>query len=309
MKTPFEIHFEIERRCRLLCRHCSSHAIRDLQRRGFTPQQMCDLAGLLGDFAIHVYLTGGEPLLCGDLTACMAGFSALPGETHVGLFTSGIVLRGSEAGPISPAEAAEMRRAGLENCYLSVYSAHPDVHDAMTRTPGSFAMTRQAMENLRREGVDVRFNSVVYSGNEEGLDALLACAGQAGASEVRLLKLIRHGSAAEAWEDLRLKTGTHSDRVQALLAAQAGKTGPRVTLSGHPQLAPCRPFAAAQGCQAGSRLLYVAYTGEVYPCACAKNREKYRLGHLSDMEGLRQALRALPQGCRTHCLSSEEGHI
>ncbi len=307
VKTPFEVHFEIERRCRLLCRHCSSHAIRDMERRGYTLRQMCALTELLGDYAVHVYLTGGEPLLCGDLTEHMAALSALPVETHIGLFTSGIVMRGGAAEPLSAAQAAEMRQAGLENCYLSVYSARPEIHDTMTRTPSSFAMTRQAMESLRRAGVDVRFNSVVYAGNERELDGLLDYAAQVGASEVRLLKLIRHGSAAGVWEDLRLKSGVHSDRMQALLASRSGEEATRITISGHPQLAPCRPFDTAQGCQAGCRLLYVTYAGDVYPCACVKNNEKYRIGHIADAEGLRQALQSLPQGCRFRCLSGEDG--
>ena len=61
-------------------------------------------------------------------------------------------------------------------------------------------------------------------------------------------------------------------------------SGIKITASSCVDLLPCRPFDDAQGCQAGIKLAYVTAEGDIYPCASTKNRPRYRLGNIKEIE-------------------------
>lgn len=307
VRVPFEIHFEIERNCELKCSHCSSHLIKKYDERGFSFGDIAQLIRQLNEYSVHVFFTGGEPLLSADLDDLIQHVSRQPAETHVGLFTTGILLHNGELAAITDAQARHMRALGLETCYMSIYSSDPAVHDSMTNISSSHHLTCNAMLHLLKQGIDVRFNTVVFSQNEGEINGIVEYANSIGASEVRLLKLIKHGNAIQNWERLRLSKQTHSNILSELILQN--RISPRITISGHPHLAPCRPFSTSAGCEAGIRLLYVTYLGEVYPCACAKNNPNYRICHISEADKLKDYLANRKNTCRKRCLSSKEGVI
>ncbi|TYQ18420.1 UNVERIFIED_CONTAM: MoaA/NifB/PqqE/SkfB family radical SAM enzyme [Acetivibrio alkalicellulosi] len=308
MKFPFEIHFEIERNCELRCKHCSSHLIRDQVKRKYTFLDIAQLIQLLNKYSVYVFFTGGEPLLSKDISELIQHVSIQPIDTHVGLFTSGITSnKEGNLESITNERARKMHSIGLEMCYVSVYSYDSVIHDSMTNIQSSHLLTNNAMKNLLKEGIDVKFNSVIYSDNENDIDGILEYANFIGASEVRLLKLIQHGNAKKNWDELCLTHNKHCNILINYLNRQ--NFFPQITISGYPQIAPCRPFDSSRGCEAGVRLLYITYLGDVFPCACTKNNPYYKICHISDVDKLKKYLYNINSTYRLCCLSTKEGYV
>src|SRR4029077_17959782 len=80
------------------------------------------------------------------------------------VFTNGIGLT----------EAKVERLAALEplTVELSIFSAGPEVHDAITRVPGSFRRLMAAIERLKRHGLRVYLKTVAMKPNLAGLGKL-----------------------------------------------------------------------------------------------------------------------------------------
>ncbi|MBW9159711.1 4Fe-4S cluster-binding domain-containing protein [Clostridium tagluense] len=61
-----EIYFEIENKCLLSCKHCSSSSLKDSKQQSYKLEDIKSFINVLDD-QLHVYLTGGEPLLNRDI--------------------------------------------------------------------------------------------------------------------------------------------------------------------------------------------------------------------------------------------------
>lgn len=165
-------------------------------------------------------------------------------STETGLFTTGIVFDNGLV-PISVSTVSKLAACGLSFCYVSIYSHLGRIHDAMTQCPGSFAMTGEVIRRFVQAHVDVRFNTVVYKGNQADPDSIFVYGKSLGVSEVRLLKLVRHGDAAANWDQLipELDGAEFVRMIDRLKAAHSGSI--RLTVSSLPDIMACSPTATA----------------------------------------------------------------
>lgn len=143
-----EIHFEIENKCLLKCRHCSSNATSKGVKFDYPIEQMLELLSAIPEEKT-VFFTGGEPLLYKNLDTLLSSIKKL-GNIAVGFFTSGVVNNNGSICPISKKHAGSLAEAGLKICYFSVYSHDAKVHDWMTQTPGSYNITQESIKALKR---------------------------------------------------------------------------------------------------------------------------------------------------------------
>lgn len=304
MKEHFEIHFEIEQHCGLSCRHCSSSGIRSSGLRGYSNDDITKMLSLFTRYDLFVSLTGGEPLLHQNIEDVISSIKSSHPSVEIGLFTTSLIIDNGIVSPLSMSFAERLSDVGISFCYVSVYSNKETTHDIMTQNEGSYYKTRKAIQNLITAGIDVRFNTVVYNGNEKHLSEITECAKELGASEVRLLKLVKHGDAGANWNDIfvDLNDAELNDIFEKLKKEYGDST--RITISSLPKYTPCRPFDNSLGCQAGTLLLYVAYDGFVYPCACTKNLSKYKICHISDIPQIRGYLERITNSANFTCLQN-----
>ena len=276
-----EIHFEIENRCLLGCRHCSSYASSDGCKMDYSVKDMASfLNGLKGKK--EVFLTGGEPLLHPEIEMILKRLHTEADGTVLGMFTTGITGNDAQIGSISEQYAQELARNGLEICYLSVYSCSKKEHDWMTNREGSFDLTKDSISHLRKAGIEIRFNTVVTSKNQNRIPELLEMAKDWGAAEVRLLKLINHGRAKNCWDTI----GITEEQYRCTIKSVLHRDNPvRITASGAVDIVPCRSFCGKNVCPAGKKLWYVTYQGDVYPCASVKNLSRYKIGNIKEEMG------------------------
>lgn len=167
--TPFATAIlALTYRCQARCPHCyAAVAGRDAGDELTTGEWRALLDGVRARGALQVYFTGGEPLLREDLPDLVA-------HAHrIGLLsricTNGYLL--------TPALVGRLKRAGLNQCGISIDDADPLVHDRLRGLPGAFARAVEAFALLRAQGIDGRI--LVYASRDKipgGLERLVGLA-------------------------------------------------------------------------------------------------------------------------------------
>ncbi len=273
-----EIHFEIENKCLLTCRHCSSYASNSGREMNYSVSNMVSFLREL-EGKREVFLTGGEPLLYPAIEMLLKHLYIEVEEIVLGMFTTGIIESDKQIGAISEEYADQLAQNGLRVCYLSVYSHREEEHDWMTKVDGSFNLTRTSISHLIKAGIEVRFNSVITSKNLNQVQKLIELAKAWGVTEVRLLKLINHGRASDCWDAIGI---TEEEYRRTAETALRMSNPVRITASGMTDIIPCRTFCSQNVCPAGEQLWYITYCGDVYPCASVKNQPLYKMGNIKD---------------------------
>ena len=279
-----EIHFELNHECLLRCRHCSSSADSNRGKMCYTVEDMKRFLTLFPQER-HVFLTGGEPLLCGNLDSILLSLADVPKSGSIGLFTTGIIYGQGELCAVQPEQAQSLAVHGLKTCYFSLYAPSAQDHEWVTGIQGSFNLTLESIQNMRKQGVEAKVNLVVSRKNRDQLHLIIALASRLGCAEIRMLKPVCHGRATQCWTDFGLTNQEYQSCVAGVL--NNTRSDIKITASSCIDLLPCRPFDDAQGCQAGSKLAYVTIEGDVYPCASAKKRPRYKIGNIKEIESIR----------------------
>jgi MoaA/NifB/PqqE/SkfB family radical SAM enzyme len=155
-RIPLRGTIDLTYRCNNDCRHCwlrlapgAPERARELSFEDI--RRIADEARALGCRTWTI--SGGEPMLRPDfaeifdhLTARSAGYT---------LLTNGTL--------ITPAIARLMKRRGAK--LVALYGASPDVHDDITRTPGSFEALGRGIALLREAGAGFTVQVVPMKGN------------------------------------------------------------------------------------------------------------------------------------------------
>lgn len=305
-KKFYELQFELETNCLLDCVHCSSAAMRMAGVRNYSNQNILDMLSVFQG-PLHVYFTGGEPMLYEQLLMLCKQSVMLKSDLEIGLYTSGNMLGML---PITEYQAKELRQVGVVDCYLSVYSDVEEEHDRWTRRRGSFHNMVQSVENLLSAGIIAKSHLVLTRGNYNKLDDVINFCQQVGFTEVRILKLTPTGSAQTYWNEIGLSMEQQNRLIKELIQQQR-KDSVKLTFSGYPQLHACRPFKDGKRCQAGTNLLYVNAEGDIYPCACTKrDPDQFKICHITNIEKLREYISHMNFfECNERCFNENNENI
>ena len=155
--------FELTYRCSESCIHCynegSVHSDNDVNRRGDRNElsveeykHAIDEFKELGMFKICI--TGGDPFSNSHVWEILEYLYEK--EIAVEIYTNGYYLNGN----IDRLLSMYPRIVGV-----SVYSGIPEIHDAVTCTPGSFHRTIATMNELAKYGVPLQLKCCVFSTN------------------------------------------------------------------------------------------------------------------------------------------------
>lgn len=113
-------------------------------------------------------LTGGEPFryrgVDGAGVLDLAGYARNLGYESVEIYTNATLL--------NPGLVERIQELGL-SVAVSLYSSDPEVHNAVTRVPGSHEKTRKSLQLLRDRGVPVRVEVVVMRRNEHTVESTI----------------------------------------------------------------------------------------------------------------------------------------
>ncbi len=150
---PISVHLDITYRCNERCVHCYL----DHEDRGeMTTAEIADVLTQLADAGVFfLSLSGGEVLMRRDFFEIVERARQL--SFNVKVKTNGVMIREKEA--------ARLRQLGVEQIQISVYSHRPEVHDGITKLPGSLQKTIRAIRFLKSHGLKVTIANVLMAGN------------------------------------------------------------------------------------------------------------------------------------------------
>lgn len=154
-RIPISGHFELTGRCNLRCRHCYC-LFRNEKDSLNTLEVFAILESLKKSGVFGLVLTGGEIFMRKDILDILAW-----------LDRERFVIRINTNGTLVD-EKTVQTLAGFSNIHrihVSLYGAEEGVHDAITRSPGSFRKTLRALHLLREAGLDLRINCSVMKSN------------------------------------------------------------------------------------------------------------------------------------------------
>ena len=151
--VPLSVHLDITYRCNERCVHCYL----DHDDHGeMTTAEIADVLKQLAEAGVFfLSLSGGEVLMRQDFFEIVEKARKL--LFNVKVKTNGVMIRETEA--------ARLRQLGVEQVQISVYSHRPEVHDRITKLPGSLKRTIEAIRFLKSQGLKVSIANVLMRGN------------------------------------------------------------------------------------------------------------------------------------------------
>lgn len=141
-----------------------------------------------------VVFTGGEPTVRKDLVELVAYAREL-GYTSIQLQTNGRRLA-------YMTYARALVAAGMTEFAPSLHGSSADIHEGLTRAPGSWAQTIAGIRNVRALGLPIITNSVVTKSNASDLPALAALLVSLGVDQIQFAYVHPGGTAGENFDDV-----------------------------------------------------------------------------------------------------------
>lgn len=152
---PYTLVAELTYRCPLRCPYCSNptgDALRGDELDGDTWLRVFQEAEALG--VVQLNLTGGEPLLRGDLEGLIEEASRL--DLYTNLITSGV--------PLTYERLARFKDCGLDSVQVSIQGTTVGESDRIAGAP-SFHRKLEAMRWVRALGLPLTLNVVLHRQN------------------------------------------------------------------------------------------------------------------------------------------------
>ncbi|MFT5370399.1 MAG: heme b synthase [Candidatus Latescibacterota bacterium] len=259
--------------CNLRCAHCRASAEPGRSPEEMNTKQALKFVDDIADFAKPILvLSGGEPLYRPDILDIAA--HAHSRGLHVALATNGTL--------VDQAMAREIKKAGVSRVSISIDGVNHAMHDSFRGVPGAYEAALDGAGFLRREGVDVQFNTTVTQHNIDALPRIVALAEREKVVALHLFLLVPVGCGLEVAEteqisseeyenvlnwfyqksretdmEMRATCAPHYYRIIRQRAREEGR-----------KLTPKTDGMAAmtKGCLAGTGVCFVSYKGDVYPC-------------------------------------------
>jgi len=207
----FLLAINLTKRCNLACAHCymDAETLKYGGENELTTEEVC---GLLDDIAgrsteTMVVLTGGEPLMRGDLEELVAHGTKRGLSMVVG--TNGVAL--------TDKRVQSLKAAGALGAGISVDSLDPEKHDAFRGLPGAWEKTLNGIEACKRHDLSFQIHFSVTESNADEVPAMIAFARASGARVLNVFFLVCTGRG-ESMSDI--SPFTYERVLNQLVAAQ-----------------------------------------------------------------------------------------
>ncbi|MCC6876502.1 MAG: radical SAM protein [Sandaracinaceae bacterium] len=277
--APFSAMVEIADRCNETCAHC--YQIQGEKGELETDEWKSVFDELAQMGVLFLTISGGEATLRKDFLELVAHARAK--RFAVKLYTNGLTMTRELA--VSLAELA------VQEVQISLYSHRPEMHDWVTKVPGSWEKTVAGVRHLVELGVAVVVKTPLMTINADAIDEYLAFVQSLGA----------HYSI-----DPNLDPREDGDRESQRLAVDEAT---KARALAHPLLARPRPAPGATRelarsvCGACSGSVHIEADGEMRPCTLLG----VAVGH-AVRDGVRQAWARTEQGAAIRQLTWADLH-
>lgn len=256
---PFNVHLDLTYRCNERCVHCY------LDHDDHGEMSTAEIRDVLNQLAhagtLFLTISGGEIFLRSDLFEILECARDL--HFDIGLKTNALL--------IDAARARRLRALGVRRIQISIYSADPAIHDAITKVSGSLKRSLKAIGFLQAQGLPVKIACPLMKQNIAAYRSVLALAADLGVPYVLDLTispkmdgdasvLELRNSAQDVLPVLRDSAfGAHAcsrdDAFEAALALGSA-TSSGIESSAYDDIP----------CSAGHNSCYISPYGDVFPC-------------------------------------------
>jgi AdoMet-dependent heme synthase len=245
---PLSAHLDITWRCNERCVHCYLDHDGDGEMTTAEIKEVIRQLAESGTFFLSI--SGGEPLLRRDFFEILEYARAL--RFNVKLKTNAVM--------IGPKEAIRLRELGVEQVQISVYSNRPEVHDAITKLPGSLKRTLDAIRRLTAHGLKVSITNVLMNQNVGDAKAVRLLAKELGVGFVIDPTITPMLNGDRSIMDLGLSGDALKEvfRTEEFVGDVAEFCAPAATADDN--------VLDGYSCSAGHTLVYISPFGDVYPC-------------------------------------------
>jgi radical SAM protein with 4Fe4S-binding SPASM domain len=245
---PLSVQVDLTYRCNERCVHCYL----DHEDHGeMTTREITNLFDQLADAGVFfLTLSGGEILMRKDF------FDILE---HARARTFCVKLK-TNAVMIGRSEAERIRSLGVHSVQISIYSHRPEVHDSITKIPGSLERSIKAIGFLRASGLNVTIANVLMLHNIRDYSGVRALGAELGVS------VTIDPTITPKMDGDRSPLALNID--QAALANVFRDESLVGNVDAFCAPPPAADETAMDGvpCSAGHTACYVSPYGDVYPC-------------------------------------------
>ena len=245
---PLSVQLDLTYRCNERCIHCylDHHDHGEMS----TPE-IKDLLDQMADAGVfYLTISGGEILMRRDFFEILEHARAR--TFCIKLKTNGVLIRKKQAQLI--------HSLGVESVQVSIYSHRPEVHDAITKMPGSLKQSIDAIRLLRGHGIHVIIANVLMVHNAQDYAGVKALAAELDAQFV---------------VDPTITPMMDGDR--SILSLNVDEAALREVFQNEALVGNVEEFCApppgvdedalnSLPCSAGHTACYVSPYGDVYPC-------------------------------------------
>jgi radical SAM protein with 4Fe4S-binding SPASM domain len=246
--VPFSVQLDLTYRCNEQCVHCYL----DHDDHGeMTTVEIKHLLKEMAEAGVFILtLSGGEIFMRKDFFEILEYAREL--TFCIKLKTNAVLIR--------EAQAARLRDLGVESVQISIYSHRPEVHDAITKVPGSLQRSIRAIRFLRAQGLKVVVANVLMTQNMQDYHGVRALAEEIDARYTLdpTITPMMDGDRSI----LDLNAGESALRALFRDESLVGNAGEFCA----PPPAPTEDSMESLPCSAGHTACYVSPYGEFYPC-------------------------------------------
>ena len=241
---PLNAHLDVTYRCDLDCGHC--YLDNKTTWPEMTTAEWFNVLEQLHDAGVMFLVwSGGDVLMRSDFAELLSKASTL-----------GLMSRvKTHGGQVDQAWAEHFARNKVGRMDVSVFSLRAEVHDALTRRPGSLTNTLRGIAAARQAGVPVKVSCWVQPAIVDEIGAICRHFEDQGCQITFDTRTMLDHSATPQLAHLQLAGDDLLRARTAILLAQ-----PTI----RPRRIAERP--SHEPCSAGRTLVYVSPDGELWPC-------------------------------------------
>lgn len=245
---PLSVQLDLTYRCNERCIHCYL----DHDDHGeMTTAEIKDLLDQMADAGVfYLTLSGGEIMMRRDFFEILE--HARLRTFCVKLKTNGVLIRENEADRI--------KSLGVETVQISIYSHRHEVHDAITKMPGSLQQSIEAIRLLRAHGLHVIVANVLMSDNVSDYQGVQALAADLGT------QFIMDPTITPKMDGDRSILNLNVDEVELREVVRNEALVGNVEEFCAPPQGPDTDALDMLPCSAGHTACYVSPYGDFYPC-------------------------------------------
>ncbi|MBI2059062.1 MAG: radical SAM protein [Nitrospirae bacterium] len=279
---PLTVHWDVTNVCHLDCVHCYRVV---MDRPELTTDQVYGvLEGLASAGTLFITFSGGEIFMRRDFIEIARRSRELGFALR--LLTTATMVNGTLADEIASWKPLAV--------LVSIYGAHPDIHDSITLRKGSFEKSVRGIRLLNERGVRTYMNMPIMKQNQDQYHDVMALGEKIGAKLRSDLSIVPKDNGDRSPQSLRL--------MPPELACFIKETTP-----GFAEEFVLRDYQNDDPlCGAGSSSAYISPYGDLMPCVAMRvaigNLRERSFGDLWGEEQLKQ-IRALRFGDLKTCRS------